>query len=200
MKELLKKYWKYLLPLVMGIFIGLMINVPSCNKIEPKVIEVPVHDTITIDSIRIEEKTKWKYDTKFDTVTCYCSDTDTVFVPITIPIGHYTYVDTIETDTTSAELKIAYQGYKSKIDSVSLIYNYTNKTVIIPEPKKKVSPFITSEIGPSFAADFKTVQGVATQVGAGVMFKNGWGISGNYELTINDKLSHNVKLGIIKKW
>lgn len=201
MKELLQKYWKYLLLLVVGIFVGLMINVPSCNKIEPKVIEVPVHDTVTVDSIRIEEKTKWKYNTKFDTVTYYCSDTDTVFVPITIPIGHYTYKDTISTDSTSAELTINYEGYKSKIDSISLIYNYINKTVIIPEEKKRFTPFIEAEVGPVINANFNGINGAAIGVGGGVIFKNGWGIKANYELDVlTSGIEHEVKAGIIKQF
>jgi len=52
MNNVLQKIWKPLVGLLIGIFIGLAINLPSCNKQDPpKIIKVPVHDTITIDSI-----------------------------------------------------------------------------------------------------------------------------------------------------
>lgn len=201
MKEFWNKIWKHLLVLVVGVFVGLMINLPACHKLEPTVIEVPVHDTITVDSIRIQEKTEWKYRTVHDTLVTIVNDIDSIIVPIYIPIDHYLYKDTIETDSTSAELSIAYQGYQAKIDSVNLIYNYINKTIIIPEEKKRLIPFIEAAAGPVLNANFKEVNGAAIEVGGGVFFKNGWGIKANYEIDVlTSGVEHNIKAGIIKQF
>jgi hypothetical protein len=52
MNNVLQKIWKPLVGVLIGIFIGLAINLPSCNKQDPpEIIKVPVHDTIRIDSI-----------------------------------------------------------------------------------------------------------------------------------------------------
>lgn len=197
----LKKYWKYLLTSIVGIFIGLMINVPSCSKVEPKIIEIPVHDTVTVDSIQIQEKIKWKYRTEFDTLVYYLHDTDTVAIPVMIPIDHYTYEDKIATDSTSTDIYITYEGYKAKIDSIHLIHNYNHTIEIIPEQKKRVSPFIGVTMGPVINTNFKQAKGVATELNGGVIFRNGWGIQANYEMDIlSNELQHSIKAGIIKQF
>ena len=200
MKDFLKQSWKYLVPLLLGIFIGLMINIPSCSQ-QSTIIKVPVHDTITVDSIRIQEKIEWKYRTITDTVVAYVSDTDTVYLPIQIPIDHYVYNDTISTDSTSTELQIAYEGWRAKIDSVSLIHNYFYTKEIIPAKEKLVSPFIGLEAGPVVNYNFSEVKGAAIEAEAGILFRNGWGGKVSYELdALNSGIEHSVKLGVVKKW
>ena len=88
-----------------------------------------VHDTITKDSIQIQEKIKLKYVTEYDTIIDTQIDTlmDTVYVQI--PIGHYQYQDVGSTDSTKYSIKIDYSGYKASIDSVWFDYSYKPRTV-----------------------------------------------------------------------
>lgn len=136
MKEFLKQVWKYLLPLIIGLIIGIAINIPSCNKQPDVIVEyVEKHDTITVTKDRIVEKTKIKYVDRIDTFYVTKAG-DTIQIP-DLPITKKIYEDTIKTDSTSTEIKINYSGYNAEIDNVWLKHNYYNqKEVIIKEPKR----------------------------------------------------------------
>jgi len=136
MKEFLKQAWKYLLPLIIGLMIGIAINIPSCNKQPDVIVEyVEKHDTIAITKERIVEKTKIKYVNRIDTF--YVTKTgDTIQTP-EIPIEYKEYKDTIQNDSTSTEINIKFHGFNADIDSVGILYNYFEKQeTIIKEPKK----------------------------------------------------------------
>lgn len=136
MKQFLKDIWKYIISLVIGIILGILINLPSCQKQPETIIEYKeVHDTVTIDSIRIQWKTK--------PVNVYLIDTfyvkesgDTIKLD-SLPVTEYQYKDTIKTDTTSTEMVIYYSGFNASLDSIWLKHNYFEKeTTIVKEPKK----------------------------------------------------------------
>lgn len=198
MKELWDKIWKYLAALVIGIFIGFMINIPSCNKVEPNIIKVPVHDTVKVDSIRIEQNTKIKYITTVDTFYIVQKQ-DTIYLK-DFPIEYKTYKDTISTDSTSAELKINYHGFSAGIDDVNLIYSYNNKKEIVPEKKKSISPFIMLEVGPIMNYDFSGVRGASIGLNAGLILKNNFGFTAGYQLNASKDIQHVVKIGVIKQF
>lgn len=137
MTEFLKKIWKPICIFLVGIFIGLMINVPSCNPTqEPQIIKVPVHDTITIDSIQIKWKEKPVEVLRIDTFYT-TKDGDTIETP-EIPIIKKVYEDTIFTDSTSTEIRIQYSGFNASIDEIWLRHNYYNSKEIIIKPPKKI--------------------------------------------------------------
>lgn len=198
-KEILKNIWKPVGIFLIGVFIGLMINIPSCSSTsKPQIIKVPVRDTILIDSIQIKEKTKIIYKTTVDTF--YIKEKgDTVYLN-DLPVEHKTYKDTIKTDSTSTEINIDYHGFSSGIDRVSLIHNYYNTTHIVSEQKKLISPFVFVEGGPKFDQVFQNVKGVKLGVGAGIYIKDSWGVGASYNLDIGDKLGHDVKLQVYKKF
>lgn len=130
-----KKVLKTLSFFLLGIIMGVLINIPSCNKQQPNIKYIPVHDTITITKDSIVYKTK--------PVNFYFHDTlyvkesgDTVKLD-SLPITEYVYQDTIKTDSTSTEIKINYHGFDAGIDNINLIHNYFEKqTTIVKEPKK----------------------------------------------------------------
>lgn len=132
----MKNIWKYIISIIIGVIIGVLINIPSCQKqSEPEVIYKEVHDTVTIDSIRIQWKTK--------PVEVYLIDTfyikgsgDTVKLD-SLPIETKVYKDTIINDSTSTEIQVNFSGFNARIDSIWLRHNYFEKeTTIIKQPKK----------------------------------------------------------------
>lgn len=135
MKQFLKDIWKYIIPLVIGIILGILINLPSCQKQPETIIEYKeVHDTVIIDSIRIQWKTK--------PVNVYLIDTfyvkesgDTIKLD-SLPVTEYQYKDTIKTDTTSTEMVIYYSGFNASLDSIWLKHNYFEKQTTIIKEKK----------------------------------------------------------------
>lgn len=135
MKEFLKKHWTNILSWIIGLVIGVLLNIPTCKKIEPEVIKVLVHDTITIDSIQIKWKEKPVEVLRIDTFYT-TKEGDTIKTP-EIPIIKKVYEDTISTDSTSTEIKIQYSGFKASIDEIQLRHNYYNtKEIIVKEPKR----------------------------------------------------------------
>ena len=137
MNDFLKKTYKYIIALVVGFTIGILINLPSCQKQpEPEIIKVPVHDTITIQKDSIVYKTKivdtYRIDTFYIT-----KDGDSVQV-VDIPITNSVYKDTIKSDSTSTEIEVNFHGFNAGIDSISLVHNYNYEKEIIVKPPKKV--------------------------------------------------------------
>ena len=145
MKDFLKNIWKYILPLIIGVIMGVMVNIPSCKKMDPEIKYIPVHDTITIKKDSIVYKTK--------PVNVYLIDTfyvkesgDTVQLD-NLPITEYQYKDTIKTDSTSTEIMVNYHGFNAGVDSISLVHNYFQKEITIVKPSRKVG--LVWAIGPS---------------------------------------------------
>lgn len=192
----IEKIYKYVITLIIGIFIGLMINFPY--KQPESIIEyVQVHDTISIPTERIVEHTKIKYvkDTTF-VIDSIEVKGDTIYV--TVPQEYKIYSDTIKTDSTSTEIKIEHHGIKSQIDNVYLNHTYYNKNTIVPQKQKLVHPIIFIQGGPK--TDFKRVTGFAIEAGVGLSFKNGYGIIADYELGAGQTVDHTFKLGLTKRW
>lgn len=136
MKDFLKNIWKYILPLIVGIVIGICVNIPSCSKTpNPEIVYIEKWDTVTIDSVRI----KWKE----KPVEVFLHDTfyidksgDTVNLQ-DLPITKKLYEDTIKTDSTSTEIKINYSGFNASIDNIYLKHNYySTKETIIKDQKR----------------------------------------------------------------
>lgn len=133
-----KKYLdkKSLIILILSLLLvgigGFLLYDYKVAQIEEKYTPKPViqHDTIIRDSIQIQEKVKWKYVTKYDTVIYVQMDTITDTVYVQIPINHYQYRDTGGTDSTKYSLGIDYSGYKASLDSVWFNYSYTPKTIV----------------------------------------------------------------------
>lgn len=135
MKQFLKDIWKYLIPLAIGIIVGILINIPSCQKQPKTIVEyIEKHDTIQITKDSIVYKTK--------PVNVYLIDTfyvkesgDTVQLD-SLPITEYQYKDTLKTDSTSTEIMVNYHGFNAGIDSINLIHNYFEKQTTIIKEKK----------------------------------------------------------------
>jgi hypothetical protein len=117
--------------LIVGIG-GFLLYDYKVTQIEEKYVPEPVivHDTIIRDSIQIQEKVKWKYVTKYDTVIYVQMDTMTDTVYVQIPINHYQYRDTGSTDSIKYSLGIDYSGYKASLDSVWFNYSYIPQTIV----------------------------------------------------------------------
>ena len=148
-KEFFKtEIWKYLIPLAAGFIIGILINIPACNKPETKIEYIPVHDTLKFTHDSIIYKTKIVYKTKLDTF--YVNENnDTIQTP-DIPIEHKEYRDTIKTDSTQARVMIKYHGFAADVDTVSFIYDYFNKKETIVLPPKKIGLTWTVGVGVGF--------------------------------------------------
>lgn len=132
MKTIYKKILHNLGVLIIGFGLGILVNIPSCQK--STVEYITVHDTTYIPQERIVEKTTTKYVTLVDTFLVTVPG-DTVYIDI--PIEHKEYRDTIKTDSTSVDLKINYHGWNSDIDSIRLNYTFNSeREVIVKEPKR----------------------------------------------------------------
>lgn len=136
MKDFLKNSWKYILPLIIGVVMGVMINIPSCQKQpEPKIEYIEKHDTVIVEKERIIEKTKIKYVDRIDTF--YVKESGDTIQLDSLPITEYRYQDTIKTDSASTEITVDYHGFNAGIDNINLVHNYSQKqTTIVKEPKK----------------------------------------------------------------
>ena len=136
MKQFLNDLWKYIIPLIIGIIIGILINIPSCSKQpEPKIEYKEVHDTITIDSVRIQWKTKPVEVYLIDTF--YVKESGETVKLDSFPIEKKVYKDTVINDSTSTEIQVNFHGFNADIDSIWLKHNYFEKeTTIVKEPKK----------------------------------------------------------------
>lgn len=107
--------------LVIVLFISLYFNFKP-NKIDYN--PLIVHDTIQVDSIRIEEHTKIQYVQSIDTFTVVERDTikDTIYFQL--PIEHKEYQDTLRTDTSEITLDIKYSGFKATLDEINITNHY----------------------------------------------------------------------------
>lgn len=172
MTSLLKKLGYTITCIIIGICIGLLIQLPSCNKSTTEYVSVPVHDTITITQTAIKEKTVVKYTSVLDTF--YIQNRDTIFIEL--PIEHKSYNDTIKSDSTSTEIRIDYSGFNAEIDSVYLKHNYFyQQETIIKKPRKFGLDVV---VGPYVGYGVNFNQGIhsGVEVGVGVSLGFGWRI------------------------
>ena len=192
--EFIKKYYKYIIIFIMGTFIGLMINIPSCTQ--PKTEYIEIHDTINKERIVNNTQIKIKQDTTF-IIDSILIKGDTIYV--TTPIEYKVYKDTIKSDSLSTYIEINHHGIYSEIDNVLLSSKYKNTSII--EEKKRISPFIGISVGPIMTPTFKEVNGAGIDAEAGIIFKNGWGLKAEYGVdAFNIGMNHEVKLGVIKQF
>lgn len=133
----MKDTWKYLISLIIGVGIGILINIPSCQKQpEPEIVYKEKHDTITITKDSIIYKTRPVKEYVIDTF--YVKESGDTVKLDSIPITEKIYEDTIKTDSTSTEIKIEYSGFNAEINSIWLKHNYFEKQETIVQPPKKV--------------------------------------------------------------
>lgn len=188
-----KKILNYILVAIFGMLLGLVINIPSCKDPKVETVYIPVHDTVTIDSIRIEQKTNIVYKTRIDTFYI-TSKQDTVYLT-NLPIEWKQYQDTIKTDSSSTGIKIDYHGFLAGIDRVYLTNSYYNKKEVIVKEPKRISPFIFIEAGPTFG--YTPLKG-EIGIGCGLYFKDSWGIGAS--LDYNTQLEYTIKAQVYKKF
>ena len=178
MREFLKQSWKYIVPLIIGFVIGILINLPACNKPESKIEYIPVHDTLTFTHDSIIYKTKIVYKTKLDTF--YVNENNDTVVTPDLPIEHKEYRDTIKTDSTQARVMIKYHGFAADVDTVSFIYDYFNKKETIIQPPKKIGlvwcigPYIGFGCGiniPTGTFGYGPSAGICGSIGIGGIIK-----------------------------
>jgi len=216
----LKKYWKYLLLFIMGIFLGLMINIPSCSKQKPIVkIEYvkgeEIHDTCYI---KIPKVAYLEIPVTEEQVLSYIESHPEKFeIPDSIPadsidadsllrwdyFAERTYVNTLFDNDSLGFCET--ECVVSENELKNLCYRYIpiqkTTTVIIPEEKKRITPFIEAEAGPIINSNFKGINGAGIGVGAGMIFRSGWGVKANYELDVlTSGIEHEIKAGIIKQF
>jgi hypothetical protein len=133
-----KKYLdkKSLIILILSLLLvgigGFLLYDYKVAQIEDKYTPEPIiiHDTIVRDSIQIQEKIKWKYRTVYDTAFVIQKDTVSDTVYMEIPIDHYQYRDTIETDSVKYTLGVNYSGFRPRLDSVWVNHSYTPHTIV----------------------------------------------------------------------
>jgi len=88
--------------------LGICLSNKKTDIIERK---VEVHDTTTVVRDSIISHTVTKYITSFDTVLSIIKDTDTIAVPVELPIEHKQYRDTINKDSIVYDIQIDYSGF-----------------------------------------------------------------------------------------
>lgn len=105
-----------------------------------------VHDTIQVDSIRIEEHTKIQYVQSIDTFTVVERDTlrDTIYFQL--PIEHKEYQDTLRTDTSEITLDIKYSGFKATLDEINITNHYW-KDMPVNQKKWHIKPSFNIGLG-----------------------------------------------------
>lgn len=142
-----KKIINYLISVFVGFALGVLVNIPSCQKQpEVKIEYIKTTDTITKTEVQIKEKTQIKYIDRLD--TCYVTvGGDTVYIK-DLPIEHKEYNDTLcMSDSVKANINILYSGYNAKIDSFNLTLDNYKEVRTITAPAKKFGWDVT--IGPS---------------------------------------------------
>lgn len=157
-----KNIIKYIICVCIGFIIGILVNIPSCQKQpEVQIKYIEKLDTVFKTKTEIQEKTKIKYITKRDTFYVVqnvdSNKTDTVYLK-DLPIEHKKYNDTIILqDSAQIKVDIDYSGFNANIDSLNLELQSYNQIQTITKPAKRFGWDLT--IGPS--------------VGYGVCFSNG---------------------------
>lgn len=134
-----------------------------------------IHDTTVIVKDSIQYHTKIKNIIFHDTIVQTIVNTDTVYVPIQIPITYKTYTDKIFNDNIEYDVTINYSGYKSEIEDVTIYSNYVKQDVknITPKPwRQTVSLGIQVGYGIQLTP-YNTMYSFGPYVGIGIQY--GWG-------------------------
>lgn len=132
------KYINYIIGVLLALSISLNIGLgialanKGTNIIER---EIKVTDTLTITKDSIVEHIRPLYIKDYDTVFVMITDTDTIEVPMTLPIEYMTYEDTIDHDSIKYDVKIDYSGFRPSLDGVYVHSNYIKQETIIKKPK-----------------------------------------------------------------
>lgn len=134
------------------------------NKQVPPTEPILLHDTIRIDSIQIQYKTKTQYITKDSIQFVYQNDTifDTCYVYI--PIEHKTYKDQFKDDNLTLDYAIDFSGYNASINNVDISYDFKYQ----PPKQKKIG--LVWCVGPYVGYGFQFNRGQYTngiEVGIG---------------------------------
>jgi len=98
----------FILSLIANTILGICLSNKKTDIIERK---IEVHDTTTVVRDSIISHTVTKYVTNFDTLVYIIKDTDTISIPIELPIEHKTYRDTINKDSIVYDIQIDYSGF-----------------------------------------------------------------------------------------
>ena len=122
----------FILSLIANIILGICLSNKKTDIIERK---IEVHDTTTVVRDSIISHTVTKYVTNFDTLVYIIKDTDSLEVPIELPIEHKTYRDTINKDSIVYDIQVDYSGYKPSLDLIKLDSKYVKEETIITKPK-----------------------------------------------------------------
>lgn len=163
----LKQHKCFLTSFILNIILCILLLFNSPQKPINEVQYIPLHDTITITNVVVQEKTKILYENLTDTF--YVFNSDTVFVEV--PIEYKTYEDTIINDSAEARIKVDYHGAFSEIDGIKLDYKYNKQIQTVIQPQKKLGLGITvgPYIGYGLYGDFNTKQfSHGFEVGIGV--------------------------------
>lgn len=195
MKQLIMKYWKYLLPLVAGIFLGLMINVPSCRKVKPTVkIEYvkgeTVHDTCYISVPKINYLKDPITDSDLvDYIQSHPEKfgKDTVTIEISDSLLRKDYFakrsyEIILFNDSTGECEVNCHVAENELKWFDYTYTPIQKqtTITIPEKRKNVSPFL--QVGMGIAKHDVYVPTVGAGAGLVVKDKLMLSVTGQFDL------------------
>lgn len=156
---------------IIGGLIGAGIR--SCTIKKPQEPEPTViHDTLTVrDTLRITQHTKPREIVRHDTI--WFSTTDTLQIPVEIPITQSEYSDEFVTDSSRIRIGVLFSGYDAKIDSIGLDYTLTPK-IRKEVVKRGWGQFIGIGVGVGYGASVVNKQVYAApEVGLHITY--GWG-------------------------
>jgi len=157
------------------------------ESVAPPAEPVVIHDTISLtDSTDIAAHTKPKYVTRTDTLwlprpETPCDSTDSVCdgrvtdsIPVEIPIMAYEYRDTFATDSSRIELGVQFSGYKAKIDSIELQYEFSVQPRTIVK-KRGWGQFVGVGIGAGYGVSVVgNTPHAAPQIGITIVYGFGY--------------------------
>lgn len=180
---MLKKYWKYLATAALGIFLGLMINVPSCSKVEPtvkiKYVQGPtVHDTCYVTVPKVSfikdpvtdadlEEYMLAHPEKFDKEIVTIEVQDSLLRQDYFAKRQY---EIILFNDSTGECEVNCNISENELKSFDYSYTPIQKqtTITVPEKKKNLSPFL--QVGMGVAKHDNYVPTVGA--GAGLVVKD----------------------------
>lgn len=121
------KYLPYVILLIISLFIGYSFN--NGGKV------ITIHDTISITHTDtfINNKPIFIDSLSIDTIIDTLLTTDSIFVPVYIPITQKQYLDSIIHKKDTAIIQTFVSGYKPKLDSSIIIFKSYDEIII---PKK----------------------------------------------------------------
>lgn len=88
-----------------------------------------VHDTTVIVKDSIQKHTVIKDVLLYDTIIQTIVDTDTIYIPIDLPITYKTYTNKLCNNNIEYDVTINYSGYKSEIEDVTIQSKYLKENI-----------------------------------------------------------------------